>query len=232
MTSRRDEKITTGVVIVTVVIVTAMAICSQVFLPYSIRPAVDTTDTVELTVQEIVDTEVESESSETTVSETVTEEVIETTCSDALITEETSSEQITEYMYVGGFDDDAYYIAKTIGVEAPYCSRTEQAAVAWTILNRVDDSRFPSTVREVVTAPNQFAYFDTTPVRDDLYYLALDVLGRWALEKAGEPVVGRVLPREYLYFWGDCVAHNYFTITENSPYYWNWSWDSPYEEEE
>lgn len=135
---------------------------------------------------------------------------------------------VEPYMYAGGFDEDAYYIAKTIGVEAPHCSVTEQAAVAWTILNRVDDVRFPDTVADVVTAPRQFAYFETTPVREDLYLLALDVLGRWALEAAGEPVVGRVLPREYVYFTGD-GRHNHFRVEENRGAEWDWSLESPYE---
>lgn len=128
------------------------------------------------------------------------------------------------------WDDDAVMIAKTIGVEAPYCSTMEQAAVAWCILNRVDDPRFPATVRENVTptSPRQFAYYPDTPLRDDLYALALDVLGRWEREKNGEIDVGRVLPSEYLYFWGD-GKHNHFRINESDQVYWDWSWEDPYE---
>lgn len=124
-------------------------------------------------------------------------------------------------------EGDAILIAKTIGVEAPYCSRMEQAAVAWTILNRVDDPRFPDTVAAVVTAPYQFAYFSSTPVREDLYELALDVLSRWARESAGENDVGRVLPPEYLYYTGDGY-HNYFRVREKQGAPWDWSAPDPY----
>jgi hypothetical protein len=167
------------------------------------------TEEIETDIKE-VETEYSTESTHD-----ILEDKTKIDCNDAIIN------------YTGGFDVDAYYIAKTIGVEAPYCSKMEQAAVAWCILNRVDDPRFPSTVFEVVTAPYQFAYFDTTPVRDDLYFLSLDVLGRWALERNGELVVGRTLPSEYLYFTGDGF-HNYFRINENQGLPWDWSWGSPY----
>lgn len=40
--------------------------------------------------------------------------------------------------------------------------------------------------------------------------LVLDVLGRWEEEKQGQENVGRTLPAEYLFFWGD-GWHNHFT---------------------
>lgn len=41
--------------------------------------------------------------------------------------------------------------------------------------------------------------------------LAQDVLARWALEHEGWQDVGRVLPREYLWFSGDGVINTFRT---------------------
>ena len=53
-------------------------------------------------------------------------------------------------------------LAKLIYGEAGIVpSTTEQAAVVWCVLNRVDDPRFPDTVLEVIEAPYQFSGYDT-----------------------------------------------------------------------
>lgn len=106
-------------------------------------------------------------------------------------------------------------------------SKTEQACVAWTILNRVD--YHSSTVHSVVRSPNQFAFYENAPVWDELLDLADDVLYRWSREKAGEKNVGRVLPREYIYFEGR-NGHNYFRDSYSGSYnIWDYSLESPYE---
>lgn len=98
--------------------------------------------------------------------------------------------------------EEAEYIARTLYGEARGCSAYEQEQVVWCILNRVDDSRFPGTVQEVVTQPGQFyGYSPEHPVWDTLYVLAWDVLDRWEKEKAGEES-GRNLERGYLFFSG------------------------------
>lgn len=125
---------------------------------------------------------------------------------------------------------EAIYMAKTVNVEAPYCSTMEQAAVMWCILNRVDNGRFGNSIIDVIARPYQFGYYDSTPLRDDLYSLALDVLNRWYCEKEGYEDVGRVLPIEYLYFWGD-GQHNHFRINETDQWYWDWSLHNPYASE-
>lgn len=196
------------------------------------------TETEEISTTEYEDTsEVITESQEMTYEVNTYEEVTyeETTYNDRIAQANVLDIDITDgdnpYLYKYIYDDpDAVYIAKTIGVEAPYCTKMEQAAVAWCILNRVDSPEFPNTVYEVVTAPNQFGYFSSTPIRDDLYELALDVLNRWKFEHTGYMDIGRVLPKEYMYFWGDCIAHNYFRINETDQIYWDWSLPNPYEE--
>lgn len=128
-------------------------------------------------------------------------------------------------------EEDVLMIAKVLYTECRgEPSVTEQACVAWTILNRVDGAE-GNTVANVVTAPNQFAYSYNTPVWDNLYWLAEDVLERWSLEKNGETEVGRVLPPDYKWF----VANkgglgNVFRNSYSAPYdIWDFSLPSPYE---
>lgn len=122
---------------------------------------------------------------------------------------------------------DVEMLAKLVWGEARDCTTTEQAAVIWCVLNRVDseDPIYPDTIEEVVTQPRQFLGYDPDyPVEQDKVELARDVLTRWLT--GGE---GRVLPKEYVFFHGD-GKHNYFRIEyKHNGLYWDWSLDSPYE---
>ena len=128
-------------------------------------------------------------------------------------------------------ETEATYIAKTIWGEARGCSTMEQAAVAWCILNRVDSDLLYilNSIREVVTQKGQFhGYSKDFPVDDDIYDLAVDVIERWQREKLGEENVGRVLPKEYLYFYGD-GKRNHCTIDWKDKATWDLSLENPYE---
>ena len=48
-------------------------------------------------------------------------------------------------------------------------------------------------------------------------------------DRDGETEVGRVLPREYLFFTGD-GEHNHFRTEWDGGQVWDWSLQSPYEE--
>ena len=104
-------------------------------------------------------------------------------------------------------------------------SRTEQACVAWVICNRADARN--ATIHDVVRAPGQFAWNEDTPVLDDLYELAEDVLIRWDSEHRGGVLVGRVLPREYQWFHG-AEGHNWFKSAYKGGAIWDYSLESPY----
>ena len=105
-------------------------------------------------------------------------------------------------------------------------SKAERAAVAWCILNRVDAHGL--TIEEVVTAPNQFlGYTEAGECPQEHMDLAADVLARWYAEKNGAEDVGRVLPANYLYFYGD-GQNNYFSIEWQGSDYWDWSLCNPY----
>lgn len=125
-------------------------------------------------------------------------------------------------------EDEVLMIARVLQLECgSLLSLTEQACVAWTILNRAD--RYEISVAEVVTSPNQFAYDQGVLVTDDLLALAEDVLIRWSREKSGETDVGRVLPQEYMWFWGD-GTHNYFRNAYRGAFtVWDYRLPSPYE---
>lgn len=134
-----------------------------------------------------------------------------------------------EQEYITYFtDDDVVDLAKLLVRECGGVpSQTEQACVAWCVLNRVDE--YNSNVYDILREPNQFAFSESAEVREDLYELAKDVLCRWNDEKNGIMDSGRVLPKEYTYFHGDGI-HNYFRNTFNGNYdTWDYSLESPYE---
>lgn len=165
--------------------------------------------------------------SETEEAKDVTEIVWETTVVEET-TEVADDEPVEEDLYIQHYtEQDAIYIAKVLYHECRGVpSETEQACVAWTILNRVDC--YDSTVYSVVSAPNQFAFYESAPVWDELLDLAHDVLDRWNREKNGETNVGRVLPKEYIYFEGR-NGHNYFRDNYSGSYnIWDYSTKSPY----
>lgn len=140
---------------------------------------------------------------------------------------------------------DVEMLARLIYTEARGVkNKTEQAAVVWCVLNRLDNPNRPQkTIVDVVTAPYQFDYRPWVPVTDEFKALAVDVLERWQAEKsatAGSPAspggasrsakdVGRVLPVEYQYFegWG---GRNWFSAKWKSQEYWGWGLASPYED--
>lgn len=123
-------------------------------------------------------------------------------------------------------------VAKLLYGEARNCSVEGQAGVVWCILNRVDcdDPYFPDTIIGVVTQPTQFfGYNKDHPVLPELAGIAEDVLLRYSAERSGIEDVGRVLPREYLYFSGD-GTQNFFTVTYGTNDVWDWSLYNPYTE--
>ena len=124
---------------------------------------------------------------------------------------------------------EAELIAKTIYGEARGCPKTEQAAVAWCILNRVGVQGFADSIEGVITQPYQFSgYSASNPVLPELYDVAADVLTRWEREKLGATDVGRVLPAEYKWFSGD-GEHNWFRDAYYRGNVWEWECTSPYD---
>lgn len=123
-------------------------------------------------------------------------------------------------------------LCKTVWGEARGGTKTEQAAVVWCILNRVEDERFPNDIISVLTQDNQFTgYNESYPVDSSIYVLVNDVLNRWYIEDEAFGSVGRVLPKEYCWFMGN-GTENIFRDAYSGDYnIWNWDLESPYEED-
>lgn len=152
-----------------------------------------------------------------------------------VITEEVIEEQEEPEIEINIDQTHAEMLAKLVWGEARNCTKTEQAAVMWCVLNRVDSTSadFRDTISTVITQPNQFYYSYTFPLEEDLLELACDVLTRWHIEKeTGEIDSGRVLPKEYCYFGGD-GDKNWFrdTYEFKNATIWDWSLESPYEDD-
>lgn len=90
---------------------------------------------------------------------------------------------------------DAEELARVVYGTALYNSTEAQRAVMWCIINRVESPLYPDTVEEVCQQPQQWmGYSPDTPVLDQLYDLACEVLETW--EAGG----ARNLPEGCLWF--------------------------------
>lgn len=134
-------------------------------------------------------------------------------------------------------EDDIEIIGNLIYGEARGIeSKAQKAAIAWCVLNRLDSGRWGSTVYDVVTAKNQFDGYN--PNRKYSYEdfitfveckkLARDVLERYYSEKFGNENVGRVLPKDYLFFYGKDGVNKFTKEWKDYDSLWDWSLDSPY----
>lgn len=103
----------------------------------------------------------------------------------------------------------------------------QKAATMWCALNRYD-AGFEDSIAEVVAAPMQFVgYGAGNPATPELLELAYDVLERWERERLHGGDVGRVLPAEYMWFFGD-GQHNWFASEWKSPQHYAWTLPDPY----
>ena len=193
---------------ITAIIVFAVAVCVALILVHSDAAAAD---------QQIPEhfAELVAESGELAPAEVIVEAAVAEVCI------------IEHYPEPPAVDvEAAELLAKTVWGEARSCSTTEQAAVIWCVLNRVDAGY--GTITAVITAPCQFVgYSPENPVDSDILRLANDVLIRWQTEAECVGSVGRVLPSDYLWFHGD-GTRNYFRNEYTATTYWDWSLPSPY----
>lgn len=126
--------------------------------------------------------------------------------------------------------DEIEYLAKTVWGEYRGANLTQQAAVVWCILNRVENDRFPNDIISVITEPDQFhGYNPNNPVDKDIVILVEDVFDRWQLEKTALGEVGRVLPKDYFFFRSDGHGTNVFRKEMGSKSTWDWKDGTPYD---
>lgn len=123
---------------------------------------------------------------------------------------------------------DAEMIAQALYGEYRGPDKMQQAAVVWCILNRCD--YLDEDIETIVTAPYQFIGYDAyNPVTPELYDMAVDVMTRWHLEQLGQEDVGRVLPKDYMWFTGNGTVNTYRNCFTGGDV-WDWSLPNPYEE--
>lgn len=108
-----------------------------------------------------------------------------------------------------------------------------RAAVLWCVFNRMDVSH--KSIRQIVTHDQFCGYNPGNPVTDWAVSLVRDVAVRYVLEQNGFEDVGRVLPREYLYYERpDGKRYHVFKtklkVTDKDNKIWDWSLPSPYSE--
>lgn len=129
-------------------------------------------------------------------------------------------------------EEEIEALCKVVWGEARGCSTTEQAAVVWCVLNRVEDERFPNDIISVIEQPGQFdGYNISYPVDSSIYVLVVDVFNRWSIEQESLGSVGRVLPREYMWFAGNGVENIFRDSYDGNYNIWDWSLESPYKED-
>ena len=123
------------------------------------------------------------------------------------------------YEYGGEVDQikqEAEYIAKVIYGTARNHVTSDQKAVVWCILNRVENNSYPDTVAEVCQQPKQWmGYSDDNPVLTELYDLALAELKIW---HTGDH---RPLSNEYIFLsWSskEIMLRDTFEETKNTKY--------------
>ena len=166
-----------------------------------------------------------------TVDSTPETEIITEAITEEPVISETKDLETNLNQYIALYtQEDVIAVARTIEGEAGsyWIPTSQKAAVAWCILNRYDRGGYAS-IAAVCSAPNQFhGYWNIINPRQDMIDLAIDVLERWSAEQQGCVYVGRTLPEDYLYFWGD-GKYNYFRVGYRDQYYWDWSYPDPYE---
>lgn len=75
---------------------------------------------------------------------------------------------------------EAEYVAKLLYGQARMNSPEAQRAIAWLVINRVENSQFPNSVQEVVQQEYQWmGYSDDNIIEQDIYNIALDVITDW-----------------------------------------------------
>lgn len=101
-------------------------------------------------------------------------------------------------------------MAKTLYRESnrPFSGDTEASKVVWTMLNRFDHPDFDDDMEKILVASYDFR--EESPVTEENMALVNDVICRWVAEKNGIEDVGRTLPKDYCFFWGDGQINHFY----------------------
>jgi len=127
-------------------------------------------------------------------------------------------------------EDDIIILAKLMYGECRGIPDSDRkAAVCWVALNRVDATGYGNNLYDVVVSSGHFTgYKDSNPVWDNLYWLAKDVLYHYYAEKDGYSGCRRVIPKDYLWFYGN-GRENVFRNSYKGGAVWDWSYEKFYD---
>jgi len=107
-------------------------------------------------------------------------------------------------------DDCADVISRMVWGEARGVSRNEQKLVVWTVINRLENGRYGSSLIGVVRARGQFTgYSPRFPVTDAIREMVVEVLEAWDRGEEAKVYPPFARTPNYLYFHGD-GQHNWF----------------------
>ncbi len=104
-------------------------------------------------------------------------------------------------------------LAKVVWKEAGACEPSEQRLIVWTVFQRIDsndhDFKNMNTIAKAVTAPNQFAYDENAPVKDDIYRLCEEEFSKWVDGQLPPTLEPYAVSLPYYFYEGD-GQHNWF----------------------
>ena len=108
-----------------------------------------------------------------------------------------------------------------------------RAAIIWCVFNRMDQSRLP--IEQLINQTQFPGYREENPVKNWAIDLIRDVAVRYVLEQNGFTDVGRVLPKEYLYYEQPPgkryhIFKTRLKLSDKNNKIWDWSLPSPYNE--
>ena len=107
-----------------------------------------------------------------------------------------------------------------------------RAAIIWCVYNRMEAGNTP--ISEMINHDIFPGYFEEAPVKQWAIDIIRDVTIRYVLELNGFKDVGRVLPKEYLWY-EQLPGHRHHTfkttlkIADPNCVIWDWSLPSPYD---
>ena len=126
-------------------------------------------------------------------------------------------------------ENDEVILAKLLYGEDRENALYMRAAIIWCVFNRMDAGHL--SVEKVVTHSQFPGYLVGNPVKSWAVDLVRDVAIRYVLELNGFSSVGRVLPKEYLYYEQPIGKRYHVFKTRlklNDSVHWDWSLPSPY----
>ena len=130
-------------------------------------------------------------------------------------------------------ENDEILLAKMLYGEDRENPMYMRAAIIWCVFNRMEASN--KSISDMITPAIFPGYMEGNPVKDWAINIIRDVTIRYVLEMNGFENVGRVLPKEYLWYeqfegHRDHAFKTTLKVSDPNCILWDWSLPSPYKE--